>query len=100
MEIVVQCIEDCPNRELALARLREALTRLGTQGADVRCVEVRDAGADDARGFRGSPTVLIDGRDPFPGDDAAATLSCRRYVTEHGAEGAPSVHQLVEALGA
>jgi hypothetical protein len=45
-------------------------------------------------GFSGSPTVLVDGRDPFAAGSARAGLTCRRYRTERGVEGAPSVAQL------
>jgi hypothetical protein len=41
--------------------------------------------------FRGSPAVLITGREPFLDGDAPVGLSCRVYRT--------GVEQLVEALG-
>ena len=52
----------------------------------------------EAAGFRGSPTVLVNGRDPFADPDAPAGLSCRVYPTEAGLAGAPTVEQLLEAL--
>ncbi len=48
--------------------------------------------------FHGSPTVLVDGQDPFPGDAAPAGLSCRVYRTASGVSGAPTIEQLVEVL--
>jgi hypothetical protein len=48
--------------------------------------------------FRGSPTILIDGRDPFANEAAPFGLSCRVYRTERGLEGSPSLEQLREAL--
>ena len=48
--------------------------------------------------FRGSPTVLIDGVDPFADRDAPIGLTCRVYLTSDGVSGAPSVAQLAEAL--
>ena len=53
--------------------------------------------ADRAR-FGGSPTILIDGRDPFASADQPFGLSCRVYETEDGAQGAPSETQLHELL--
>ena len=50
--------------------------------------------------FRGSPTVLIDGRDVFATGDEPIGLTCRMYRSEHGLVGAPSVEQLHEALSA
>ena len=50
-------------------------------------------------GMTGSPTLLIDGVDPFAVPGQAPNLSCRLYLDEHGAvSGAPSVHQLRAAL--
>ncbi|MGH9150076.1 MAG: hypothetical protein ACRD0D_08965 [Acidimicrobiales bacterium] len=54
--------------------------------------------AADAAGFRGSPTILLDGRDPFAEGEAQVGLSCRRYHTEAGVEGAPSQAQLAAVL--
>jgi hypothetical protein len=50
--------------------------------------------AAEEHGFRGSPTVLIDGVDPFADNDAPVGLSCRMYVTERGLAGTPSIDQL------
>ena len=48
-------------------------------------------------GFHGSPTILIDGTDPFPVADGT-TVASRLYFTDAGLEGAPSVRQLEEVL--
>lgn len=53
-----------------------------------------------ARGFRGSPTVLIDGVDAFADMDAPFGLTCRVYRTEDGYAGSPSMPQLRQAIGA
>ncbi len=47
--------------------------------------------------MRGSPTVLVDGRDPVAGE-ASASVSCRLHATEAGVDGDPTVAQLVVAL--
>jgi hypothetical protein len=50
--------------------------------------------------MHGSPTILVDGVDPFAGPGAAASLSCRLYRNSEGrADGAPSVRQLRRAIG-
>lgn len=50
--------------------------------------------------FAGSPTLLINGRDPFASDDLAPIgLACRTYMTDAGRAASPSVEQLKEALG-
>jgi hypothetical protein len=51
--------------------------------------------------MHGSPTLLIDGRDPFAGPGAPASLSCRLYRDETGRLGpAPSVDEFRHALAA
>jgi hypothetical protein len=51
-----------------------------------------------AIGFPGSPTILIDGRDPFGGESAPVGFACRLYQTPTGLEGAPSVDELFAVL--
>jgi len=48
--------------------------------------------------FVGSPTVLIDGRDPFAGAEGTFGLACRVYQTPDGLAGSPTLEQLREAL--
>jgi len=89
---------ECPNWELTDARLREALSRAGRDDANVERQLVTTTEQAEAIGFRGSPTVLIDGRDPFADPDAPAGLSCRLFGTEAGLAGAPTVEQLLAVL--
>lgn len=97
MDITLQYFDGCPNWLLAEERLREALA---SRGADHRVshqkIETPEQ-ADEAR-FRGSPTILVDGRDPFADADAPVGLSCRIYQTEIGPDGSPSVAQLAMVL--
>lgn len=87
----------CPNWQETDARLREALAVAGAV-AEIVLVEVAtDADAERLR-FRGSPTVLIDGRDPFAQESDPVGLSCRVFRTPEGLRGAPTVEQLVGAL--
>jgi len=49
--------------------------------------------------MHGSPTVLVDGRDPFAAPGTPASVSCRLYQDEGGrAQGAPSLTRLRQAL--
>jgi hypothetical protein len=98
MDIDLLYVADCPNRTIARARVQIALDR--TQlAAVVRELEVQ-SGEEAARlGMRGSPTILIDGNDPFADGADPATLSCRLYRGDPSFGGAPTVEQLVEALG-
>lgn len=60
---------------------------------------VVDATTAAAAGMTGSPTLLIDGTDPFARAGLEPSLSCRLYPHEDGhAEGAPSVAALRRAI--
>lgn len=96
MRVDIAHVPDCPHVGLARSRVREALEQTG-RVAVVREVVVASEESATARGTRGSPTILIDGRDPFQSVDPPS-LSCRLYPTPAGMQGAPSVEALVEAL--
>ena len=94
-DVVLVHLADCPHWRIADERLREAMRVAGVDPAFLRyrSVTTADAPAD----FPGSPAILVDGRDPFP-TAAPAGPACRRYDTETGPDGAPSVTQLVHVL--
>ena len=48
--------------------------------------------------FIGSPTILVDGRDPFASGNEPSALACRVFTTPDGRAGCPTVEQLVEVL--
>lgn len=99
MEVEVLYVPGCPHRALVTARLQLAIERLAVEAA-VRETEVSTREAARVLGMRGSPTVLVNGRDPFAGLDAEPSLSCRLYRSEGRIEGAPAVEDLVVALAA
>lgn len=71
MKVTIQFFEGCPHWKVAEERLRKALADLGR--ADVEIDHQRVDSPEDAErlDFRGSPTILINDRDPFPGRVAA-----------------------------
>ena len=99
MQVKVLYFDDCPNWSVARRRLYEALGAAGlADRVEVSYQRVETAEEAERVGFRGSPTILVDGRDPWAEGAAISGLSCRIYRTEHGPDGAPSVAQLAEAL--
>lgn len=97
MKVELLWFSGCPNWQETGARLRQALPLAGVD-AEVVPVEVKtDEDAVRLR-FRGSPTVLIDGRDPFARESDPVGLSCRVFRTPEGLRGAPTVEQLVAVL--
>jgi hypothetical protein len=89
--------DGCPNWHVADDRLQEALDELGSSVAVERVLVSTPAEAE-AWNFHGSPSVLVDGVDPFAEPGAEVGLSCRLYRTPAGLAGAPTVAQLVEVL--
>jgi hypothetical protein len=92
MEITLQYFDGCPNWKTTA----QHLTTLVDQGLDAtidhELIDSHDKAV--ARDFHGSPTVLIDGVDPFADDNAPVGLACRVYQTEDGYAGSPTVDQL------
>lgn len=98
MRITIQYFDGCPHWKLADERVRSVLRDLDRSDVKVdhRLIDSPEA-AERAR-FRGSPTILIDGRDPFANDDQPFGLSCRVYETKEGAQFAPTEAQLQRQL--
>lgn len=98
MRFELQHIDDCPNWEVASARLHDALVATG-HGVDPVVVRtVRDPAEAGRMGFAGSPTIYGDGIDLFPTGDDGGALACRVYTTPAGLAGSPTVDQLVDAI--
>jgi len=98
MRIELLFIEGCPNLHLARSNLHAALARAGLSHVPVEERVVPWDGDWAPREMNGSPTILIDGVDPFAGDDGRHSLSCRVYLTSRGVSGAPTPEELVDAL--
>jgi len=99
MELTLLTVPDCPHAAAFEERLAAALA--GHLGAIIRRREVADDQEAAKTGMHGSPTLLIDGVDPFAGPGQAPSLSCRLYRGEAGrADDAPSVQALQRALAA
>ena len=95
-EITLRYFDGCPNWEVAKARLEEALDQLGASRA-LKLELIGTPQEADELDFRGSPTILISGVDPFDATGPTG-LSCRVYRTEAGLEGSPSLEQLTAVL--
>jgi hypothetical protein len=98
VEVTLLFIEDCPNWRRAEERLHTALALSGRADVVVRREPVGSIEEAERRGCRGSPSVLVDGRDPFADPDAPVGLACRLYRTPAGIDTAPAVDDLVAVL--
>jgi hypothetical protein len=92
MRLEVLYVPECPQLEVMLERL--------AQVTDLPVVtHLIESDAEAARfGLTGSPTLLVDGIDPFA-TGGEVGLSCRVYRDQDGRiVSAPSVEQLREAI--
>ena len=97
MLVQVLAVTDCPNVALLDQRLDEVLA----DQTDVRVEHLTiDDPAEAARwGMSGSPTLLVDGVDPFAVLGLVPSVSCRLYRGPDGAvTGAPSRDELRAVL--
>lgn len=95
MQVELLYFDGCPNWQATDKLLREladvyrfTLTR--------RLVDTPEEA--EAVSFRGSPSVMIDGRDAFGDDNAPVGLACRVYDTPDGPVGEPPRGELERAL--
>jgi hypothetical protein len=89
----------CPTYRHAEEDVRRALAETGVE-AEVNLVEVNSDEEARRLAFPGSPTVRIDGRDPFPVPERGeGGLACRVYATPEGMKGTPTAAMIREVLG-
>jgi hypothetical protein len=97
LELTVLTVPDCPNEPV----LRDRLARVLSGHPDVTVTSRVIQGEGDAAryGMHGSPTLLVNGFDPFAAPGTPASVSCRLYRDRSGPTGgAPSVAALREVL--
>jgi hypothetical protein len=96
MRLVILQVPGCPGADLLAGRLAPLLA----DRPDIELTrQIVTSEADASRlGMTGSPTLLADGTDPFPGP-GQPSVSCRLYPDEQGRTGpAPSPALLRAAL--
>ncbi|TFB60832.1 thioredoxin family protein [Cryobacterium sp. TMT2-17-1] len=96
MDITLQYFDGCPNWKIAAERL--ALIAAACPGIVVTRRLVENLEDAETIGFRGSPSMLVDGTDLFPDPSASVGLACRIYKTPTGLAGAPTLEQLRDAI--
>jgi Alkylmercury lyase len=97
MHLTVLAVPGCPNVPVLKDRLAAVLG--GRAGVSVSHQVIFDEDEAARWGMRGSPTLLIDGADPFAEPGQPPGMSCRLYRDDDGkALGAPSAGQLRDAI--
>jgi len=97
VRVTIQYFDGCPSWQTAQQRLISAAGQAGIDlDLDLQRVETLEEA--ERLGFTGSPTILVDGIDPFAQPGASAALACRLYRTATGSDGAPAPEELAAAL--
>lgn len=96
IDVTLLYFDDCPNWRIADDHLRT----LAAERPDIVLTRllVETIEAAEAARFRGSPSIIVDGDDPFADDDDPVGLSCRVYQTPDGPAGSPTIDQLREVI--
>ena len=100
VEVELLLVPECPNARPAEVLLRTALRAVGLASTPIRVSVIGSQRAAEQRGFVGSPTILINGRDPFVDPGRPPALACRVYPSSTGPAGLPPAAQLRGALAA
>ena len=96
MDVTLLYFDDCPNWTEADGHLKALAAEFPSMVLTRHLVDTPEEA--ERTGFRGSPSVLVDGVDPFADADAPVGLSCRMFSTPDGMAGSPTLEQLREAL--
>jgi glutaredoxin len=95
MEVTLLYFDDCPNWRDTDRILRRLANEYGYNLTHRQVTTEEEATRVE---FRGSPTILVDGTDPFADPDAPTGLSCRVYTSPEGLRGSPTEDMLRGAL--
>ncbi len=98
VDVTLLYFDDCPNWNQAADHLDTLAGEFPDLNVTRRLVETEQEA--ERVGFRGSPSILIDGDDVFAPKDAPVGLSCRMYPTPDGPAGSPTIQQLRDAVSA
>jgi hypothetical protein len=98
MKITIQYFDGCPHWKLADERVRHVLGDFSSDEVTLEYQLIDTPETADQLGFHGSPTILIDGLDPFITGVEQFGMSCRVFSTEDGIQGAPTEAELRKLL--
>ncbi|HEY0949847.1 thioredoxin family protein [Nocardioides sp.] len=99
VHVTLGYFDGCPSWQTALANLEVAAARIGAD-IEVELESVETLEDAERLGFTGSPTLLLDGTDPFAVPGTGPALACRVYATPAEFAASPTVDQLASVLGA
>ena len=98
VDVELLVVPDCPNESVALSVLHLAFDRVGLAALSVRTTVIASQEQALEREFVGSPTILINGVDPFGVAGQRPAYACRVYATPAGLSGVPPLGDVISAL--
>lgn len=98
MKITIQYFDGCPHWKVADQRVRRVLQSVSASDVTLDYERIDSPEMAERVGFHGSPTILVDDRDPFITGVEQVGMSCRVFRTEDGIQGAPTVAELRKLL--
>jgi hypothetical protein len=98
VDVTLLYFDGCPNWQEAETQVRQAMRAVGVVEDVLALRQVETPEQAEQLSFRGSPTVLVNGADPFADPSAPVALACRVYRTDSGPAGSPSVVELTAVL--
>lgn len=98
MSVELLVVPNCPNEARAAGLLRTALDDVGLRDVRFTTTVIDTQESAEARHFIGSPTILLDGIDPFNEPHGTPGLACRVYLGTDGLGGIPDLRDLRKAL--
>ena len=100
VDVELLVVPDCANEAATLRMVRAVLDELGLDDVRVRTTVIDNELEARRREFVGSPTVLVNGADPFAVPGLLPGLACRVYITGSRLSGVPDRDLLREAITA
>jgi hypothetical protein len=97
MEIELLVTPDCPHAPTAADLIKTAVADTRIR-ATISQTTINSEEQARNRAFTGSPTILLNGVDPFARPDAPVGLVCRLYLTSDGPRGVPGIRELRQAM--
>jgi hypothetical protein len=97
VDLTMLAVPDCPNAQVLERRLAAALA--GRPAVTITRYVITNLAEAARWQMHGSPTLLVNGKDPFAEPGAAPAVACRLYRGEDGRiDGAPTEAALRQLL--